>query len=120
HLARLPDQLVGAPAEHLGKARVAQEELALAREGDAHRQVGEQGLVLELRVARAPRVARRLLLDERALRDARVVHRALASPRSRPAAERTVKSSANPRNRATKRARCSASSVRSRSPIRTK
>ena len=33
----MADQLVRSPAEHLGELRVAQEELAVAREGDAYR-----------------------------------------------------------------------------------
>src|SRR5690606_21408388 len=79
HLARLADQLVGAPSEHLGEARIAQEEAALAREGDADGKIGEQRLVLELRVARAPGVARRRLLDLQATRGQGLVHgRALA------------------------------------------
>ena len=54
--ARHADQLVGAVAEHLGELRIAQEKAPLAREGDAEREVGEQRLVLELGVARAPGV----------------------------------------------------------------
>jgi hypothetical protein len=77
-LAGLADQLLGPPAEQLGELRIAQEELAVAREGDADPGVGEHRLVLELREARAPGVARRRLL-EGDLRRRAVVHRASAS-----------------------------------------
>ena len=56
-LAGLADQLVRSPAEHLGELRVAQEELAVAREGDAYRGIGQHGLVLEQGVAGAPGIA---------------------------------------------------------------
>ena len=55
-LARLADELVRAIAEHLGELRIGEKEAPLARERDADRSVGEQRLVLELRVARTPRV----------------------------------------------------------------
>src|SRR5262249_36164433 len=106
HLARLADQLLRPPAEHLGELRVAQEEAAVARERDADRQVGEQRLVLELGIARAPGVARRRLRElgrARARSDAAgVVHRGCVLVAS------TAKSSEKPRSRATAFARCSA------------
>jgi hypothetical protein len=59
----LPDELAGAVAEHLGEARVAQEEAPLAREGDAERKVGKERVVFELGVAGAAGIARRRRLD---------------------------------------------------------
>ena len=58
-LARLADQLFGGVAEHFREARIAQEEVPVARERDADEGVGKQRLVLELRVAGAAGVARR-------------------------------------------------------------
>jgi hypothetical protein len=73
-------------AEHLGELGIAQEEAPLAREGDAERKVGEQRLVFELRIARAPGVGnagvglgRRLAETAQRLR---VVHRAASASKS--------------------------------------
>ena len=60
----------GLPAEHLGEFRIAERELAVAREGDADRGVGEDRLVLELRVARPAGIARGRAL--RAIRGGRL------------------------------------------------
>ena len=68
NLAGLADQLLGLPAEHLGEPGVAEREAAVAREGDADRDVGEDRLVLELRVARPPGVARARALRAHARR----------------------------------------------------
>src|SRR5207302_850097 len=93
HLAGLADQLVRAPAEHLGEPRVAEKHAPLAGEGDADRGVGEQRLVFKLRIPGAPGIAlpRRL---ERGLDAAQggVVHRGGCSGAAWPA--RSVKSSA--------------------------
>ena len=93
HLAGLADQLVRAPAEHLGEPRVAEKHAPLAGEGDADRGVGEQRLVFKLRIPGAPGIAlpRRL---ERGLDAAQggVVHRGGRSGAAWPA--RSVKSSA--------------------------
>src|SRR5262249_10305194 len=111
--ARLADQLLRPPAEHLGELRVAEEKAAVARERDADRQVGEQRLVLELGIACAPRIARgrlRELRRARARSDAAgVVHRLCALVAS------AAKSSEKPRRRATALARCSALKDRSMS-----
>ena len=75
HLALLADQLLRLPAEHLGELRVAQRELALPGEGDADGGIGEDRLVLELRVARAARVVGSRLFHARPRGDrSRLVH----------------------------------------------
>jgi hypothetical protein len=86
HVARHADQLFRRVAEHVGELRVAQEEAALAREGDAERQVAEQRLVFELGVARAAGVGGARVGGVRRFRDEaqrfRIVHCAASLSKS--------------------------------------